>query len=297
MERTVVFELDPEAGELSSQRNEDGEANRVKITSREIGRCLVTGKLKGVHYGTFKGQPTALILFKFNFGFRGRPLFRYKSAQIKLTFSSTRPEPDIERLEPVTCGSIPHTVYGEVIKATKVWRREISLTFKTSSLLPVELGIEPTIAHETTFVRGRRMEIHSSLYSDKFHRQDNIVLWNINENPLTKDGIPHEFSCAALVKHHNFEFQTEVELKLSAGLKIVLDPRSWGIVARPWTKDDPIRFDLSIPSELILVPEPEETEFSRLSNDYWRELVASSEEYVVPFICIFTIDVQAHFTL
>jgi hypothetical protein len=285
MERTVVLHLDSDAGELGVQKSRNGEKHRIKITTKEFGRCILTGNLKGVHYGSYDSNPAALLLFEFNFHFTKSPRFRYKSADIKVTFSSTQSACEGERtpdLEPVVCGVVPERVYGEAIMETKKWRYEFPLSANTSSLLPLELGMQPSISSERSLVRGRRMEIHGSWYNDKSHSQDNIANWSIFENPADQNGIPHKFYCAAIVAHHDVEFQAEVEVKLSTGLKIAVDPRSWGLAGRPWTKDDPIIFDCKVPVTPPQLMGLGEVDLSKLREEQWRLLVPLVGDYEVP---------------
>lgn len=290
MERTIVLEFDPDAGELNGETSQEGyeeATTEIQITKKEFGRCLVTGKLIGVHYATLHREPTALIHFRFSFGFRGRPLFRYKSAQIKVIFARASQEQKVQQkpqVQPMIWTRIPRTVYGESIQERVTWKIGVSSSIKIGPPLPVQFDVTPTIAREASFVRGRRMEIHAHTYADQKTGPCNVVIWNINENPLRKDGIPHYFSCAVLVKHNNHPFQAEIELKLSAGIKIVTDPRSWGIVGRPWTKDDPLLFNdtTATPS----VRDPRQRDFSEFSDDDWRRLVELPEKHEVMMSCL-----------
>ena len=74
-----------------------------------------------------------------------------------------------------------------------------------------------------------------------------------------------------------------MEVKVSTGLKIVVDPRCWGLVAGPWTKDDPIVFDPKVPHMLKQLLELKDIDLSTLGEEQMRRLTPLPNEYEVLF--------------
>lgn len=274
MERTVSLFLDPDAGELAIKNLPD-EKHRAEITKREIGDCLVTGTLRGVHYGSFSGANAALIVFQFNFHFNGAPPFRYKSAQIKVTFASAPNTLGVKNVadeNPVVCSFYPKQDSGDPTPQEVHSGYDISVPLTTGPLLPVTLGVKARLARDTKVVRTHRMTIRGATKSDGA-RNHNVVMWKINENGADQDGIPHEFRCGVIVRYHQAEFRARVDLEFSART-LSVDPRLLFLSGRPWTKDDPIIFDWSNPQGLeSSLKELVGVDLSTLSDQDWESIL------------------------
>ena len=274
MERTVSLFLDPDAGELAI-KNDPDEKHRPEITKREIGDYLVTGTLRGVHYGSFSGVNAALIVFQFNFHSNGPSPFRYKSAQIKVTFASspnTLGVTNVTDEKPVVCSFYPKQYSGDPTAQEVRSGYGISVPLTTGPLLPVTLGVKAHLARDTKIVRNHRATIRGATKSDGA-RNHNVVMWKINENAAEKDGIPHEFHCEVIVRYPQAEFHARVDLEFSAST-LSVDPRLLFLSGRPWTKDDPIIFDWSNPRGLELsLKKLVGVDLSTLSDLEWESIL------------------------
>jgi len=273
MERTVALFEDPDAGELSKNHPPD-EKHRINITDREIGDCVVTGRLKGVHYGTFSGKPAALILFRFEFLFNGSPPFRYTSAKVKISLASTqegaRPGSAETEPGPIIAGFHPKQFFGGVTKETV--RTTLGVSAPPTimgDLLPVKAA--PNYKRESTFERSHCVTIRGIARSS-YGRQDDVAMWKIEENRADQSGIPPGFSCGIIVLRPEGEFNAQVDLHFHA--KTRWDPRLWFLKGSPWTKDDPINFDGSDPKGLAPLTELECLDLSKVTKEIWESILA-----------------------
>lgn len=267
MERTVDLELDPSTFELG-EKNEYGQSHRQNITRQGFAGCVVNGKLTAVHYGNYVGKSAALI--RFNFTFHGSRWIRYKSAKIVITFASLQKTTDAA---PVLCDLFPTKFDGDPVLQTTTDQAEISFQLAAGLGLP-GLTVQQSMskAQKTTTTRVRRMKIEGTPYHDDSHSKNNMVVWSIYENPANKDGIPHQFSCAAIVHHHCVEFQADVKVTVSTDTGA-------GLIGRPWRKDDPIYFDCSVPQGVDTLTELVGTDLSELkSTGRWQEIVQLMKE-------------------
>lgn len=137
MERTVDLDLDPSAFELG-QKNGDGQKHRQNITTHGFAGCTVKGELTAAHYGIYDGRSAALIRFKFTF--HGSQWIRYKSAIIKITFTSLENTPGSA---PVVRDLFPERFEGEPVFQTINEKGEISLQISAGCGLAT---IQPSIS-------------------------------------------------------------------------------------------------------------------------------------------------------
>lgn len=283
LQSTSVFDIDPDALELGPIRNAAGQTGpRIKITDKHFGRCLITGYLRGWHKGTVSGRSASLLLFHFHFHFTAKKIFRYTSAGIKFTFSSSAsPETSLD-IEPDVSDFYPWKVYGNAIMETKSWKFDTRTSAGRCSP-PAASSIPPSINNESEFTVGRRLEIHGMKQSKTTNRnQDNVCRWTIFENPATQHGIPDFFACAIVVFDNGQPFKVSVEVKAYASLEIVVDPRSWGLVTHLW-KDDPLMFDGDAPLACLppLPIQVEGSDWSKINEEQWQKLVPFPGEYEV----------------
>ena len=277
IEKTAAFELDPTAGELNSPiRNQNGEQHRIKITEREHGSCVVTGSLKHAHYGTYGHQPAALIVFAFNFHFTRRPLFRYKSAEIKVTFAGIRNSGKGPQDEPQLVNCFPTTVYGKISPEPTAFRNEVDVSIGTNQLLPVDARVHINRVKEKSIIRSECMEIHGMASSP-------VARWTLHEDSVQKKGISKLFYCAAIVQLPSIstEFQAKIEVKVQTGVAILTDPRSWGLRVNLWGGDDPILFSAQCPHALPPLSKLVGIDLKDLDQETKREICPLALEYEV----------------
>jgi hypothetical protein len=262
VERTVDFELDPSAFELG-QKNGDGQKHRQNITTNEFAGCIVKGELTAVHYGIHDGRSAALIRFKFTF--HCSQWIRYKSAMIKITFASLEKTPGSA---PVVSDFFPQRFEGEPVFQTITERGEISLHIGVGC----GLAIQPSISRTNVTPRTRRMKIEGDSFHDNSPPGKSKVLWSIYENSANEIGIPHQFSCAAIVHHQHLEFQANVKVTVSTGKGV-------GLIGHLWRKDDPVYFDCSSSPGLDSLTELVGTDLKELkANNRWPEVVQVPKE-------------------
>jgi len=283
IESTIDLELDDDPGQLHAIKNRDGQKHRINITRKQLGNCQVVGRLRKVHYGTFKGDPAALIIFGFSFCFAGpsTSIFRYKSATIKITFRPTRTQTGL-RVDPIVRRIFPGRVYGNATKEKHRTGYEILPSVATGPPLPVQVGINAKAGWEVEKEVGRRMEIRGYTGTDDKHDDDNVAWWVVEENPADADGIPCDVSCAAIVLNHGLGFEANVSLKVKTGLAVgSIDPRYWLMSGIPWSKDDPLVFEPGdVPAKLRLA-DLDDVDFSLLTEEQCRNLAPLPEEYQV----------------
>jgi len=283
---TSAFQLDTESLELGPTRNPQGQKGpRRKVTDQHFGRCLITGYLQGWYKGTVSGQPASLLLFSFHFHFTDKQRFRYKCAGIKLAFSNITVASSAETSRdsaPEVSEFFPWRVYGNAIMETKRWRFDLSTSAGVGPL-PISLSTQPSVRKETEFVVGQRLEIHGMKHSTtKDQNRNNICRWSILENPAAEHGIPDFFACAVVVIDNGGPFKVDVGVKITASLGILGDPRSWPLIAHLW-KDDPLLFqDDGVPGSFPpLSTRPDDSDWSKITESQWQQLVPFPEEYQV----------------
>lgn len=277
MERTVPLELDTDGGELSAVKNPKGFKHRVVITAKELGGCRVTGKILGVRHESYEGKPAAVIVFEFVFHFDlGTPVFRYKSASIKVRFSAE------ETRQPVVPRFFPVEAFGETTEENVEWSWRLPVHLGTSSALPIDISVKPEVGEKKTFVRGQRVEIKGLTYGYPDYNDTNVAEWSLAENKLQKAGIPHYFRCAAVVLHNGM-FKADVTVKFTTGLSVgSIDPRAWIMTGRPWNKDDPIVFNRDVVIEGVSpLSELENVDLAKLTDEQCQRLAPLPKEYQV----------------
>ena len=273
--------------ELHAIRNESlgDEAYRPEITRRELGECRLTVELKTIHYGKFNGAEAALVIIevKFQSGCR----IRYQSATIRIGFDrQSRGENPDSLSRPIVCSFFPWRVFGVLTEETHSWNWNSSFGVSAPATVPVGANVQITRSHNTQFVVGQRMEIHGSKDSNsKTGRGFNVAEWRLKENMAQQDGLPHQFTCATIVQHGGAAFQADVDVQVvTSGRKwynLAATSQAWVMQAWPWTKDDPINFDLTpVPKDLAL-PDFDDKDLDALTEEDCRSLAPLVEEYKV----------------
>ena len=111
---------------------------------------------------------------------------------------------------------------------TRRWKFNISACAGFSSSLAA-LSIQPFVSNEREFV-GQRLEIHGMKHNKTTNQhRDKVFRRNILENPVVRHRIP---ACAVVVFENGRPFKVNVEAKVSASSKTLVDPRSSRICGR-----------------------------------------------------------------
>lgn len=237
---------DKDGGQLG-QHNSDS-STRTKITHIEgLGYGLI-GSVLALRYGTWLKQPAALLVMEFSFRARKR-LFRYKDAQISISFDSrtgaTGSTPDTAT--PAISSWYPKN-NRKAKRQTEHSNSNPNHTFSSASNTtldsspPTEQSIWPV---EEFWVRGRT-------WSHKNRQEAHEVVWSVTESEGNIAGIAEEIRVAVIVKYSG-PFRAMVDVKATIG---------FGLTVRnlPWSQDDPLLFDGNTPKGA----RPSSSDFSAL---------------------------------
>lgn len=290
VKRTARLEIIEEP-ELHAIHNESiGEPYRPEITRRELGECRLTAELKNVHYGKFNGIEAALVIIQVSFISGSR--IRYQSATIRVAFERHLYNSSSKHgNSPIVCCFFPWRVFGVVTEETHRWAWNASFGLSAPATVPIGVSAQVARSHDTEFVQGKRMEIQGSKdTSSSTGRGYNVAEWRLKENAAQQDGIPHQFICAAIVQHGGNKFQADVDIQVVTSSRKWYNPvantRAWIMQAWPWTKDDPINFDLtSVPIGLAL-PNLDNRDLGTLTEEDYRSLARLVDEYQVNYYII-----------
>jgi len=284
---TVSFELETDSATLHATKNTEEGTHRIVITRKKLGDCNITGKLQNVHYGNFKDEAAALVLFKFTFGFQGRSsgVFRYREAEIKITFDSEKSTPNDRTnvtVEPVIRLMFPGRVYGYQTSEHISWKNELGVNLGSASVLPVQFGIQQKGKQERQVDRKQCMAIQAFCDGNEADGGENVAIWKLEENQADPKGIPPVFFCGAVVEHHDLRFRAVGEVKVKTGLAAgILDPRYWRMWAKPWNKDSPVIFEPGVIPRILKLDGVEGFDLSKLTEEQCRRLAPLPDEHQV----------------
>jgi hypothetical protein len=206
--QTLDFEADfvfsDETAPLLRIKNED-RTNRSLVTQETIGRTGYSVYLRHVQYGTYQSKHACLVAFDISFRFPSRAGSRFTYAEVDITFEKaldvTKPalRSTDASLDPVVANFAPKQILGTVSdrENKKTLELEVPLVFDTPF---GSTGITAKMARETTVTEHGQLEVHGSLAQDDEHDNGaNSVVWDLAENPISKDGILRAFRGAVLI--------------------------------------------------------------------------------------------------
>jgi hypothetical protein len=194
------FQLD-ESSEATLQIRHDGEINRTKITAQDISSTSFAAKLNHVQYGKWSGQDAVLLKFSFEFRFQNESIKRFTAASIRITLQETKdatlsePSPRNPKNDPHIARIAPVQVCGELKKESKSRHWQISVPVKYTGF-GVEAGGEGEVGVDTVADVDHRMWINGFTDGDDEHHDDNIAVWETQENAVQDSGILHRFPAA-----------------------------------------------------------------------------------------------------
>lgn len=194
--------------------------NRSTVTSREIGETFYQVSLHRVQYGTFKAEKASLITFNVAFDFRGNTRGRFTSATVTASFASIsedalqRPyqETEDDDLEgdggtktlsrPHILRIIPRSIYGNPSPQaiSKQWDLKVNLGISEPTT-GAAAGVTAGFGVGENVSRDARMSIIGSKRGSRGRQDgDDIAVWVLEENSVQRDGIPHSFQVAVVLK-------------------------------------------------------------------------------------------------
>jgi hypothetical protein len=198
---------------INQQENIDGPEHKFQVNEQLLfehefhGSCYVSAHLQRLQHGIFgdsniHGAGTMHVTFlavTFVFHPSISLSHRFQSAIIEVTARSESDEP----LRFVKFA--PHLAFGRISTETLKWTFSLGATVGVTKG-PVNVAINPSMAHQTDKVLGTMMKIQGSTRSApglghyKANRTpDTRLLWSLEENDQQATGLPREFTFVFLV--------------------------------------------------------------------------------------------------
>jgi hypothetical protein len=246
--RQGEWEEDNGAGQLG-QHNPDAASTRTKITHIEGLGYGIIGSVLSLAYGSWLGQPAALLIMEFGFSAK-RKLFRYKDIEISISFDagtlSTVKSPNAK--PPVVCSWYPKNNRTSKRRAKSLGdnlNHTLSASDSTStSILSTAQWMWPV---EEFWIRGRK-------WSARHRQEPHEVIWNVTDTENSISGISEQIRLAVIVTYSE-PFRAVVGVKATIG---------FGLPVRnfPWSQDDPLLFDGKTPKGAP----PPNSDFSALTE-------------------------------
>ena len=198
---------------INQQENIDGPDHKFQVNEQLLfehefhGSCYVSAHLQRLQHGIFgdatiHGAGTMHVTFlaiTFVFHPSISLSHRFQSAIIEVSARSENNEP----LRFVKFA--PHMAYGRISIETMKWTFSLGATVGVTKG-PVNVAVNPSIAHEKDKVLGTMMKIQGSTRSTPglgHYRSNRIpdtkLVWSIEENDQQMTGLPREFTFVFLV--------------------------------------------------------------------------------------------------
>jgi hypothetical protein len=240
----------------------------IKTTHIDIAPLIsnagVRGMVTNVAHGTFHSRPASLIVFSFSLR-SGDHGFRFKNANVKITFAKHHSEP-ATYVDPAILKFAPRKIFGLPTVEGKRNRigGEISLQVPAG---PLTVG--PTIGgeKESEYEKEHRFKTVGNYWSSKHGTDWDVVYWDMKENTKTKHGIPDRLNVAVIV---------EREGTFTASVEVTVDtPIANGVFAFPWSKNSPVTFTPSV----AMGVQPRTDKFDELTNEDWKTMIPYEEEW------------------
>ena len=258
--RRRVFDLD-EAGTALGQKNEgDQDFNRTKVHQRDLGDLSIVSTLSRVEYGLWDGKSACLITFSFSFDSRNVKTCRFTSARIIIEFTSRQAGCS----DPIVVNFGPKRLLGQKTEEDRRWLYAGEFEAKIN-IGPFQVGPNLRAESEGSFTRTYTEVIKAKEWGDRNHKHPNTVKYLLKENKRQEGGIPDHLN-ATVVVIYDSPFQAVVDVSSTA----IFD-----LLARPWTKDDPVLFEPGV-EEGLPVRDNRDSEFSTLNEEDWKRIVTSS---------------------
>ena len=271
-ERELEFEKVEGQGELSVQRNKieigsNGQpvtGLRTKITqhSNVLG-VNVYGSVNKLFWGTYNNKLACLLVVRFRFA-AGSRLFRLRKAVVAFRFDnspSAKNSIDVQA-DPVVRIFSPKHIYGipTGVEHEHIWNVKAQCSV---SIGPFSAGPEGEYGRTTRYDTESALEIAGMDEPDGDKELSNKVVFEVDENKKTANGVPRELLFGAVVQCDG-PIQADVETSIG-------DRTAW-----PWTTDDPIILRPGTTYGEISTDMP--LDFEQLTDEDWNTLVPYQRE-------------------
>ncbi|KAI0440207.1 hypothetical protein F4803DRAFT_528227 [Xylaria telfairii] len=205
---------------VQAKPNKNEEQQKALIDAEISGKMVVLADMEIVVHGTMSnGTPATLIVMSFAF-LPGRNGKRFKSAEIKMTFTrghSSRSSPNVEKISPE---------YSWGVNATKV---KVDMNQQLTGNLQAGVGpVTATVGYQGQLTKSydatkcARVEgARRTLGRDRSSK--NSATWKVYENPTTCDGIPTLLKTVILLTRDK-TYDDSLGEKFGAKLEIQGDP-------------------------------------------------------------------------
>ncbi|TVY81140.1 hypothetical protein LSUE1_G004973 [Lachnellula suecica] len=229
----------------------------------------VRGMVTNVSHGTFDSKPATLIVFSFSLR-SGQHGYRFKNANIKITFSKHSSAPSSEA-SPAVVKFAPRKMYGLPTVEGKKNRigGEFSLEVPAG---PITVGPSISGEKEWEYEKTHRFSTQGNFWSSEHGSDWDIVYWDVRENKRTKEGIPDQLNMGVVVERGG---------KFVATVDVTVDtPVANSVFGSPWRKNAPALFAPGV----TLGKQPSTTKFDDLTEEEWRRMVPFDGEWENRFI-------------
>lgn len=221
---------DTSGGQLG-QHNSDDTSTRTKITHIEGLGYGIIGSVVSLTYGTWFHQSSAFLIMEFSFHTKRR-LFRYKNAQISISFGPRTASADgtSTAATPVVCSLYP--------KSNRTPKRQTG-SFEENSSSHLHSVWNPTQSIEQSMWPIEQFWVRGRKWSNRHRQEPHEVVWNVTETEGSNAGIQEPVRLGVIISCSE-PFQAVVDVRATIGLGLPV--RSF-----PWSKDDPLLFDGTTP--------------------------------------------------
>jgi hypothetical protein len=187
------------------------------VFEKHSGNNTIIGRMSGLHYGKYCGRHAALIIFQFVFQYPPHGRDRARRAIIRVTFKGN------ENL--VVCQVFPIRIFGasSLESHENTFQAQAGLAGNTA--LPDTPNVTLQQNYRRSFTTDERVVILGIIQD-----ADTVARWDLSENKVQKKGIPHEFSCGAIVEHWGNCFIANVTVGVGVGLLLRLRKVTSGVI-------------------------------------------------------------------
>ena len=255
-----VFDLDETSAELGQHNEGDQDFNRSKVHQRDLGDLSIVSTLSRVEYGLWDGKSACLVTFSFSFNSGNMKTCRFTSARVIIEFTSRQADSS----DPIVVNFGPKRLLGQKTEEDRRWLYVGEFEAK-ANIGPFSVGPNLRAESEGSFTKTYMEVVKANEWGDKSHKYPNTVKYWLKENKRQEGGIPDQIN-ATIVVIYEGPFQAVVDVSSTA----IFD-----LLARPWTKDDPVLFEPGV-EEGPPVRDNRDSEFSTLNEEDWRRIVTSS---------------------
>ena len=154
-----------------------------------------TARLQQARFGTYKGEPSCLVIIKVDFAAKNSGWARFRRATIEMIVEEPEDSDDEDDDDDDDAGLLIRTFYPELIRGhIQTAAETYGITFEVGSPPPVPVGI--SAGWSITSPREGHHLVHGRL-----GRPETRVSWDMHENEVSKDGLYEQPIFAIIVSY------------------------------------------------------------------------------------------------